>query len=161
MLPADPFSIVYLYLVLCSIGVISAGLIAGQLVGARFAPLAAVTLAAYAFSVGFSLYVTYVDLPASCIALVGVALFVRARLREDRSMLWAAAGVLTLVALTREILVYLIVLAALSTLLEDPGKRLRQAAPWLVGLARVLGGLCGPRVRGVRPTCRKGVASSS
>jgi hypothetical protein len=134
LLPSDPFAVIYLYLAMCSIGVVSAAFIAGQLVGVRFAPLAAVALTAYAMGVGFTLYAVYVDLPAMCIALAGIALFVRARIADDRRALWAAAAVLTLAALTREILVYFVVLAALSTLLESRGTRLRQAIPWLSAL---------------------------
>jgi len=103
-------------------------------VGMRFAPLAAVTLAAYAMGVGLTTYVVYVDLPAMSIALVGIALFVRASLTGSRRSLWAAATVVALAALTREILAYLIVLAALSALLERPGRRLREATPWLAAL---------------------------
>lgn len=134
MLPPDPFSIVYLYLVLCTVGVVSAALITGQLVGARFAPLAAVAVAAYAMGVGIYTYVVYVDMPAMSIALAGIALFVRSIVTKNRSTLWAAAGVMTLAALTREILVYLVVLAALSALLEGPGKRLRAGTPWLAAI---------------------------
>lgn len=150
LLPPDPFAIVYLYLALCSVGLVSAALIAGQLVGARFAPLAATAFAAYAMGVGFTLYVVYVDLPAMSLALAGVALFVRARISGDRRWLWAAVAVLTLAALTREILVYLVVLAALSALLEDKGARLKAAVPWLAGLG-VFGGLYVAHALAVRP----------
>ena len=77
---------------------------------------------------------TYVDLPAACLALAGVALFVRSCVTRDDRVLYAAAGVLALAALTREILVYLIVLAALSALFQPVGKRLRRATPWLLAL---------------------------
>lgn len=134
ILPRDPFWIVYLYLFLCSLGVASAAFIAGQLVGPRFAPLAAVAFAAYVMAVGFTVYVTYVDLPATSVALLGIALYVRASMTRSRSALWSAAVVLVVAALTREILAYLIVLAAFSALLERPGKRLKQAVPWLAAL---------------------------
>ena len=134
LLPPDPFFIVYLYLALCSVGVVSAAFITGQLVGVRFAPLAAVAVAAYAMGIGIYTYIVYVDMPAMSIALAGIALFIRAIMTKERSTLWAAAGVMTLAALTREILVYLVVLAALSALLENPAKRLRAATPWLAAL---------------------------
>jgi len=134
LLPPDPFAIIYLYLALCSVGVISAAFITGQLVGVRFAPLAAVTMASYVLGAGITLYAVYVDLPAMSIALAGIALFVRFTLTGSRRALWAAAGVITLAALTREILIYLVVLAALSALLERPGKRLSSATPWLASL---------------------------
>jgi len=133
-LPPDAFSIVYLYLFLCSIGAVAAALITGQLVGVRFAPLAAVAIGAYALGVGITPYLFYVDLPAMSVALAGVAMFVRASLRDDQRWLWAAAATITLAALTREILAYLIVFAALSALLELPGRRLRSVLPWLTGL---------------------------
>jgi hypothetical protein len=134
LLPAEVFSIVYVFLALCTVGVVSAAVITGQMLGSRFAPIAAVTMAAYAMSVGITTAVTYIDLPAMSIALAGIALFVHSRVRGDRRTLWAAAGVMTAAALTREILIYLILLAALSTLLEDRGRRLRAATPWLTGL---------------------------
>ena len=134
LLPADAFAIVYMFLGLASLGVVAGAYIAGQLVGARLAPLAAMALAAYAMGVGVTVAVTYVDLPAMAIALVGLALFVRASRTNSTRFLWAAAGVLTLAALTREILVYFIVLAALSSLLEPRGERLTKALPWLTAL---------------------------
>lgn len=134
LLPADVFSLVYVFLALCTIGVVSAAAITGQLLGTRFAPLAAVAMAAYAMSVGITTAVTYIDLPAMSIALAGIALFVHSRVRDDRRTLWAAAGVMAIAALTREILIYLVILAALSALLEDRGRCLRAATPWLTGL---------------------------
>jgi hypothetical protein len=55
-------------------------------------------------------------------------------MRDDRRALWAAVAVLTLAALTREILVYFMALAALSCLVRPHGTRLRHAGPWLIGL---------------------------
>ena len=133
--PPDAFWIVYIFLALCTVGVVSGGLIAGQLAGARFAPLAAVALAAYAMAVGLDVYVTYVDLPAMSIALAGVALFVHSCLHDDRRTLWAAAVALAAAALTREILAYLIAIAALSAFAQRPGARLRATVPWLSALA--------------------------
>lgn len=134
LLPPDAFSIVYLYLAICSVGAFSAAAIAGQLAGSRFAPLAAVAMASYVMGVGLTTYVTYVDLPAMSVALLGVAFFVRAVLAKDRRFLWAAAGVMTVAALTREILVYLPVLAALAALLEKPGRRWSAAMPLVAAL---------------------------
>jgi len=134
LLPPDAFSVVYLFLALSSVGVVAAAFIACQLVDGRFAPLGAAAMAAYAMAVAITGSVTYVDLPATSIALAGIALFVRARRTDDRRPLWAAAIVLALAALTREILVYLIVLAALSAPLEAPGMRLKAAVPWLTAL---------------------------
>ena len=129
LLPADPFSVVYLYLCFATLGVCSVALIAGQLVGSRFAPLAAVAMAAYAMGVGLTLYVVYVDLPAMSVALLGVALYTKACLTRDTRWLWAAAAVVTMAALTREILAYLIVFAALSAIFEKPQDRLRWSLP--------------------------------
>jgi hypothetical protein len=134
LLPSDPFSIVYLWLVFASVGIVASALIAGQLVGPRLAPLAALAVSAFALDVGFSTYVVFVDLPAAAVALVGVALLLwSARTRRMRP-LWAAVAVLTLAALTREILAYLLVFGAASALLEVAEERLRRAIPWLVGL---------------------------
>jgi hypothetical protein len=133
-LPPDPFSIAYLFLAFVSAGVVAAGCIAGQLAGSRFAPLASAALAAYAVGSAHTVYITYVDLPAMSVALVGVALFVRSRIRDDARYLWAAAVVITCAALMREILIYLTLLALLGASLDTAGKRLRSAAPWLVSL---------------------------
>jgi hypothetical protein len=135
LLPPDAFLVVIVYLVFASAGCVAAAFITGQLVGVRFAPLAATALAVYAMGSAITVYVTYIDLPAACIALIGVALFVRAALTKDARYLWAAAAVLAGAALTREILAYLIGLAALSALLEPAAERLRKATPWLVALA--------------------------
>jgi hypothetical protein len=134
LLPAEAFSLVYLFLGLGTLGVASAAWITGQLAGTRFAPLAAATTAAYVMSVGMTAVVTYVDLPAACIALAGLAFFVHGTLTGRRSSLWTAVAIMTFAALTREILAYLIVLGALSSLLEPRGRRLRAATPWLAGL---------------------------
>jgi hypothetical protein len=134
LLPSEVFSLVYLFLAFCTVGVIASASIAGQLVGARFAPLAACAMAAYSMSVGITASVTYIDLPSMCIALAGIALLIRAKLTESRKALWAAIAVLTLAALTREILAYFLVLGALTALLEVPEKRLKAAAPWGAGL---------------------------
>ena len=135
LLPADPFSAVYLFLVFASAGIVAAAWIAGQLVGPRLAPIAALALAAYALDVGMSTYVVFLDLPAMSIALIGVGFFVWGARTGRTSALWAAAGMLVLAALTREFLVYLLVFAALSALLERRGERLARATPWLAGLA--------------------------
>jgi hypothetical protein len=134
-LPDDAFLIVVVFLAFASIGVIAAASITGQLIGARYAPLAAAALACYGMCVAISVYVTYIDLPAACIALVGVALLVRATLQESRRWLWSALAVLTLAALTREILAYLLVFGALSALRGSPAERWRRAAPWCATLA--------------------------
>lgn len=134
LLPSEVFSLVYLFLAFCTVGVIASASIAGQLVGARFAPLAAVAMAAYSMSVGITASVTYIDLPSMCIALAGIALLIRATLAGNRKTLWAAIAVLTLAALTREILAYFLVLGALTSLLEIPEKRRTAAAPWGAGL---------------------------
>jgi len=134
LLPAYSFSIVYLYLAMCSMGLVSAALISGQIAGARYAPLAAAAMAAYVMSIGYTSLVTFVDLPAMSIALVGIALFARATVKHSRGALWGAAAAVALAALTREILVYVAVLAALSSLLEPAGKRLKAALPWLAAL---------------------------
>ena len=134
LLPPDAFLIEIVFLALVSGGCVGAALIAGQLAGARFAPLAAVALAVFAMGSASTVYVTYVDLPSASVALLGVALFVRASVSRDRRFLWAAAGVLTLAALTREILAYLIVLGAASALFAPRGERVRGAGPWLTAL---------------------------
>jgi hypothetical protein len=134
LLPNDAFAIVPVFLAFVSVGAIAASFIAADLAGVEFAPLAALSLAAFAMGTGTSVYVTYVDLPAACLALAGIALFVRSRVKGDIRLLWAAAAALTVAALTREILAYLIVLAALTALLEPAGRRLRGAAPWLASL---------------------------
>lgn len=134
LLPSNAFWLVYLFLAMSTMGIVAAAFITGQLVDARFAPLAAAAMAAYAMAAAVTGAVTYVDLPAASIALVGFALFVRSLRTGAQGPLWAAAGVMALAALTREILAYLIVLAALSALLGAPGERRRAALPWLAAL---------------------------
>jgi hypothetical protein len=135
LLPSDAFTVVYLYLAMASVAVVAAAFIAGQLVGPRLAPVASVALAAYALGVGYGPGLFYVDMPAMSIALVGVAVFLWAARSRRIELLWVAAGLMTLAALTREILIYLPVLAALSALLEPKGERWRRAIPWVAGLA--------------------------
>jgi hypothetical protein len=130
VLPNDAFAVVYLFLVIASVGVVASSLIAGQIAGARLAPLSAVALAAYARFVGGTWVVYFVDLPAMCVALVGVALYVWATRTRSMGALWAAASVMLAAALTREILFYLILLAGLATLLEPAQERLKRALPW-------------------------------
>jgi hypothetical protein len=139
-MPADPFSIAYLFLAAASLGVIAAASIAGQLAGARFAPLAAAALVAYAMGSAITVYITYVDLPATCIALIGVALLVRGRVARDTRFVWTAAAVITAAALTREILIYITLLALVTSLVEPAGKRLRAAAPWIASLVAFAAG---------------------
>lgn len=134
LLPADAFSIAVLFLGFASVGVVASACIAGQLVGVRLAPLAATAMVAYAMGSAITVYVTYVDLPAMCVALVGVALYLRALLTGDRRVLWMAVGMLTFSALMREILIYLPALALLTSLLEPAEERLRKAGPWLASL---------------------------
>jgi hypothetical protein len=134
LLPDNAFLIATVFLAFASIGAVAAAFITGQLVGVRFAPLAALALVGYAAGSALSVYLTYIDLPAMCMALVGIALFARASISDDDRFLYAAASVLALAALTREILAYLIVFAALSCLLQPAGKRLRRAIPWLIAL---------------------------
>jgi len=134
MLPPDGFSIVYLYLVFTCGGVVAAATICGQLVGPRLAPLAALTLATFAIEIGFSTYVVFVDMPAACVALVGVALYLWASRTRRRGLVWFAVAAFLLVALLRELFAYLLVFGAVSAALEPVGERLRRAVPWLVGL---------------------------
>jgi hypothetical protein len=134
MLPEDPFAIIYAFLAFASAGIVAAAFIAGQLVGPRLAPLAAFALAAYALDVGFSTYAVFLDLPAMSIALVGVAIFLYAERTGRMSALWAGAAVVTLAALTREFLVYLVLFAAASAWLAPRSERLKRATPWLVSL---------------------------
>jgi hypothetical protein len=133
-LPNDAFFVVYVYLGFATLGCVSAAFIAGELAGVRFAPLGSLGLATYAMGSAASVYVTYVDLPAACVSLAGVALFLGSRRTGNRTVLWAAAGVVTAAALTREVLAYLILLAALIALLEPAGKRVRAIVPWLAAL---------------------------
>jgi hypothetical protein len=140
VMPADPFSIAYLFLAAASIGTVAAASIAGQLAGARFAPLAAAALVAYAMGSAITVYITYVDLPATCIALVGVALLLRGHVDRDIRWVWAAAVVITAAALTREILIYITLLALVVSLFEPACKRLRSAAPWIASLLAFLVG---------------------
>lgn len=134
VLPPNAFLIIIVFLGFATVGAVAAAFITGQLVGVRFAPLAPLALACYAASLSVTVYLTYIDLPAACVALVGVALFVRGSITDDDRWLYAAAATLVLAALTREILAYLIVFAALSALLQPAEKRLRRATPWLVAL---------------------------
>lgn len=150
LLPSDIFSLVYLFLAVGTLGIVASAYIAGQLAGVRLAPLAAAATAAYTMAAAVTGSVTYVDLPAASVALVGIALFVRSLSTGRRQLLWAAAGVLALAALTREILVYLIVLAALAALLEAPGERRKAAMPWLAALGIFALGY-GAHVIAVRP----------
>ena len=134
LLPQDGFSIIYLYLAFASVGVATAAVIAGQLVGPRLAPLASLAMATFAIEVAFSTYVVFVDMPAACIGLVGVALYLLAARSRKLPPLWGAVAFFTLAALTREILAYLLVFGAVSALLEPSCERRRRAVPWLVGL---------------------------
>lgn len=134
VLPYDPFAIVYVFLAFASLAVVASAFIAGQLAGPRLAPLAAVAVAAFTLEVGYSTYVVYVDIPAAAVALAGIAAFLFASRTRRMSTLWIAVGMLTVAALTREILAYLLALAALSALLEPQGERLRRAVPWIAGL---------------------------
>ena len=134
LMPADPFSIAYLFLAAATLGVVAAAFIAGQLAGARFAPLAAAALVAYAMGSAITVYVTYVDLPAMCVALVGVALLLRGRIAQDLRYLWAAAAIVTFAALTREILIYITLLALVTAFFEPAERRWRCAAPWFASL---------------------------
>ena len=135
LLPPDAFTILHLFLALASAGVVAAASIAGQLVGPRLAPLAALTVATYAFGVGSSVVAIFVDLPATSIALVGVALFLLAARTRRMPVLWGAAAIMVFVVLTREILIYLVLLAACSAALEPPGERAKRALPWLAAIA--------------------------
>lgn len=135
LLPNDAFTIVPLFLGFISIGCVAAAFIAGQIAGVRFAPLAAAALAAYALGSATTVYVTYIDLPAMSVSLVGIALYARASLKQDRSLVWAAAMVMTGAALTREILAYLLVFALVGSLFVPYWRRPRESLPWLVGLA--------------------------
>ena len=134
LLPADPFSIAYLFLAAATLGVVAAASIAGQLAGARFAPLAAAALVAYAIGSAITVYITYVDLPAMCVALAGVALLLRGRITQDLRYLWASAAIVTLAALTREILIYIALLALVTALFEPAERRWRATWPWVASL---------------------------
>jgi hypothetical protein len=134
LLPRDAFLIVTVFLAFASLGCVAAAFITGQVAGARFAPLASLALATFAMGSAGTVYVTYVDLPAACLALVGIAMWMRARVTADDRWLWAAAAVCAAAALTREILVYLVVFATLSAALEERGRRVRSAVPWLAAL---------------------------
>jgi hypothetical protein len=135
LLPPQGFAILYAFFAFASVGVIACALIAGQIVGPRLAPVAALTFAAYVSGVSHTGGVFAVDLPSVCIALVGVALFLLAIRTESAYALWGAVAVMIAAALMREILVYLPVFVAVSAALEPRGERLRRAVPWLVGLA--------------------------
>lgn len=135
LLPRDAFLIEIVFLAFASIGAVAAAAITAQLVGVRFAPLASAGLAAYAMGSAMTVYVTYIDLPAASIALVGIALFVRAMITGRTRYLWAAATVLTVAALTREILAYLIILAAISAFFAPEGRRLPSFAPWMASIS--------------------------
>lgn len=134
LLPPDAFLVEIVFLAFVSMGCVAAAFITGQLVGARFAPLSAAALAAFAMGSAITVYVTYIDLPSASIALVGVALLVRASVTERARYLWASAAVMTAAALTREILIYLVVLAAMAALLGPSEQRLRRVVPWLAAL---------------------------
>ena len=67
---------------------------------------------------------------------------------------------LTAGALTREILVYLLVFAALSALLEPAGERLRRVTPWLAGLGVFAGGYLAHSIA-ARPYLQIGSQSGS
>jgi hypothetical protein len=134
LLPPDAFLIEIVFLAFASIGCVAAAFITGQMVGTRYAPLSVAALAAFAMGSAITVYVTYIDLPAASIALVGVALFLRASITNRTWVLWAAAAVMTLAALTREILIYFVILAALASLFAPSGNRLRRVIPWLASL---------------------------
>jgi hypothetical protein len=89
----------------------------------------------YAMGIGMSVYMTYVDFPSACLVLVGVALWLYARRRQSLTLLFAAAGAMTVAALMRELIAYMIVIALASVLLEPVAKRKRLALPWLSALA--------------------------
>lgn len=136
-LPDDAFLVVVVFLVFASIGAVAAAYITGQLMGARFAPLASAAVAVYAMSIAISVYVMYVDFPSACIALVGVALLIRGARRGeegDARWLWSAAAVLTIAALTREILAYWLVIGLCSTWVATKPSRRASRGPWLAAL---------------------------
>lgn len=135
LLPDDAFAIEPLFLAFISVGCVAAAFITGQLAGVRFAPLAATALAAYALGSATTVYMTYIDLPAMSVSLVGIALYVRGSLTKDRNLIWAAAIVMTAAALTREILAYLLVFALIGSSFVPYWRRSRESLPWLVGLA--------------------------
>ena len=135
LLPPEGFAILYAFFAFASVGVVACALIAGQIVGPRLAPIAALSFAAYVSGVSHTGGVFAVDLPSVCIALAGVALFLLATRTRSAYTLWGAVAVMVAAALMREILVYLPVFAALSAALEPRRERLRMAVPWLVGLA--------------------------
>lgn len=114
--PADAFLIVPIFLLFVSAGGIAAGVIAATLGGAAWVPLAAAAVLTYGMGVAISVYVTYIDLPAACIALCGIAALLYARRHGSMGWLWTAVGLLTLAALTREILAYLLGVGAVSAL---------------------------------------------
>jgi hypothetical protein len=134
LLPRDAFLIEIVFLFCASIGILAAAWITAQLASVRYAPLAAAALGAYAMATAMTVYVTYVDLPAACIALAGIALYVRAEVTGKTRYLWAAASTLLFAALIREILVYLIFLAIVSNLFGRAHHRLHRAAPWFAAL---------------------------
>ena len=134
-LPSDGFAIEILYLFFATLAVGAGAWMTSEIVSVRFAPLAAAAIAAYAMGSAMSEFVTFVDLPAMAIALVGVALFVRSLAKEDERFSWAGAAALTLAALTREMLVYLIAFACLSAMWAPKGVRWRRARPWIASLA--------------------------
>ncbi len=134
LLPTDAFLIEVVFLAFASVGCVAAAFITGQMIGTRFAPLSAAALAAFAMGSAITVYVTYIDLPAASVALVAIALFLRATITGRTWLLWAAAAVMTAAALTREILVYFVVLAALASLFAPSGSRLKRVIPWLASL---------------------------
>ncbi len=119
-LPADAFLVVPVFLVFVSAGGVAAAAIASTLRGAAWAPLAAAAVLTYGMGVAISVYVTYIDLPAACIALCGIAVALEAYRRRSLRWIWAAVGLLTVAALTREILAYLLGVGAVSTFAMRP-----------------------------------------
>lgn len=149
-LPADAFLIVPVFLLMVSLGGIAAGSIAATLGGAAWAPLATAAVLTYGMGVAISVYVTYVDLPAASIALCGIAVLLHARRRQAPAWVWTGVALLTLAALTREILAYLLGVGAVSALVSSlyasrststpmslasrAAAPLRTVRPWLAGL---------------------------
>lgn len=134
LLPPSGFSMIVAFLAFASVGIAAAWSIGLQLVGVRLAPLAALAVAAFASAVSTSPALLYVDMPAMSIALAGIALYLRSCSVRRVTSLWVAVGIMVIAALTREILVYLLVLGLTASLAEPKGERIARGLPWTAGL---------------------------
>ena len=135
LLPADGAVLPWAFLVFATVAIGAAFSIGCQLGRPGVAVLGALLIATAFALLSTTTWVTFVDGWAMAVALGGIAIYVASVRRGSRSLLWGAVAALFAASALRELLVYLMVLAAAGVVLLPRHKRWREAWPWLVGLA--------------------------